>query len=183
MSCCRPRFNLYLLSLACCLLVAGCADTRLGRAFHRKKEQIALVRVHVESEGSRVGATSNISILRSQPVAVNISTDPILTEADLLGARLLDAPGGFAVELKLNNMASWRLEQCTAVNPGKHLAIFGQWGEKPADGRWLAAPLIVRRQAGDTLTFTPDASHAEMEPWVKGLNDLAKKNAGVKSAP
>ena len=50
-----------------------------------------------------------------------------------------------------------------------------------ADGRWLAAPLMVRRMAGGTLVFTPDASHAEMEPWVKGLNEAAKKNADAKS--
>lgn len=138
---------------------------------------MALLRVHVESETSAAGSTRTISVLRSQPVAVNIATDPIFTEADVLAARLLDAPGGFSVEVKVEDAASWRLEQCTAINPGKHLAIFAQWGEQPADGRWLAAPLIVRRLAGGALVFTADASRAEMEPWVKALNEAARKRA------
>lgn len=156
------------------LLVAGCSSMHL---FHHKKEQIGILRVHLESESSAQGATKSVSVLRSEPVAVNIAIDPILTEADVVSARLLDSPGGFAVEIKLDEMGSWRLEQFSSINPGKHLAIFAQWSEKPEDGRWLAAPMIVRRMASGTLTFTPDASHEEMEKWVKGLNETAKENA------
>jgi len=145
--------------------------------FHHKKKLIGILRVHVESENSLAGTTQTISVLRSQPVALNISTDVILTEADVVGARLLEAPGGFAVEVRFEDIAGWRLEQYSAINPGKHLAIFGQWGDQPADGRWLAAPLIVRRMAGGVLAFTPDASRAEMEAWVKGLSEAAKANA------
>jgi hypothetical protein len=181
MSFCRPRFNLYFLPAVLCLLATGCAGAHLGTLFHREKKPIAILRLHVESESSAAGSTKTISVLRSQPVAVNISTDPILTETDVMAARLLEAPGGFAVELKFDDVASWRLEQYSAINPGKHLAIFAQWGDQPADGRWLAAPLIVRRMAGGTLVFTPDASHAEMEPWVKGLNEAAKKSAEQKA--
>ena len=42
-------------------------------------------------------------------------------------------------------------------------------------------PLFHFRMAGGVLVFTPDASHAEMEQWVKGLNEAAKKNADVKT--
>jgi hypothetical protein len=172
------RFNLYLLPLWLCLLAAGCA---LWPHKH-KKEPTGIVRVCIESEASTAGPTKTITVLRSQPVAVNISTEPILTEADMLAARLLETPGnGFAVELKFQETAGWRLEQYTAINPGKHLAIFGQWGETPADGRWLAAPLISRRIATSDLIFTPDASRHEADQWVKGLNAVAKKNTGVKS--
>ena len=177
----RSRFNLYFLAAALGLSALGCAGAHLGSPFHKEKKQIALLRIHVESESSAAGSTKTITVLRSQPVAVNITTDPVLTEADVVAARLLEAPGGFAVELKFEDIAGWRLEQYTAVNPGKHLAIFAQWGDQPADGRWLAAPLIVRRMAGGMLMFTPDASHAEMEPWVKGLNEAAKKTASAKS--
>jgi len=172
-----PRFNLYFLPVVVCLLAAGCA----GTLFHHEKKQVALLRIHGESETSAAGPTKTISVLRSQPVEVNITTDPILTEADVVAARLLDAPGGFAVEVKFEDMGSWRLEQYSAMNPGKHLVIFAQWGKTLADGRWLAAPLIARRMAGGTLVFTPDATHVEMEPWIKGLNEAAKKNAEQKS--
>lgn len=177
----RRRFNLFFWPAALGLLVSGCAAGHSGGLFHHKKEPVALLRVHVESESKAAGSTKTVSVLRSQPVEVNISTDPVLTEVDVLAARLLGSSDSFAVELKLEETAGWRLEQYSAINPGKHLAIFGQWGETPTDGRWLAAPLIVRRMAGSVLLFTPDASHAEMEQWVKGLNEAAKKNAGVKS--
>ncbi len=177
----RPRFNLFFLAAALCLLVPGCSALDLSSLFHHQKKSVAILRVHIESEASTAGSTKTISVLRSQPVELNISTDPILTEADVVAARLLDAPGGFAVEVKFDDIGGWRLEQFSAINPGKHLAIFAQWGDKLADGRWLAAPLIVHRIAGGTLVFTPDASHAEMEPWVKGLNEAGKKNAGLKS--
>lgn len=166
----RRRFNLYFAPALFWLLVSGCA------LWHHK-EPAAVLRVHIESETSKAGPTKTIQVVRADPVMVNISTDPILTEADVTSARLLDAGDGFAVELTFEQTAGWRLEQFTGSNPGKHLAIFGQWSDKPADGRWLAAPIIVRRMADSKLTFTPDASHEEMEHWVNELNKAAKKKA------
>jgi len=171
----RRRFNLYFLPAVLCLLVSGCALWDREHAFG------AVLRIHVESETSSAGSNKTISVLRSQPVQVNISTDPILTESDVIGAALLDMPGGgFAVEVKFEETAGWRLEQITSINPGKHLAIFAQWSAKPTDGRWLAAPLINRRLGGSELTFTPDASRDEAEELVKALNVDAKRNAGLK---
>ena len=177
MNFCGRRFNLYFVpAVLLLLLAAGCALMK------REKEPVALLRVHLESESSLVSNTQTISVMRSQPVLVNIGNDPILTEADIVAARVLDtAGGGFAVEVKFDETGSWSLEQSSAANPGKHLAIFGQWSDQPGDGRWLAAPLIARRIASGTLTFTPDASREEMEQLVKGLNEDAKKNAGMKS--
>ncbi len=175
MNFCRPRFNLYLLPLVFCLLLSGCT------LWPHKHEPVAILRIHVESESSAVGSNKSISVLRSQPMMINISTDPILTEADVVSARLLSNPGGFAVEIKFEDTAGWRLEQYSASNPGKHLAIFAQWSDQPSDGRWLAAPRIAHRIATSSLVFTPDASHEEAEKLVAGLNLAAKKNAGLKS--
>jgi preprotein translocase subunit SecD len=141
---------------------------------------MAALRIHLESESTAAGVNKNIAILRSQPVMLNISTEPILTEADVLGARLIDAYGSFSVAVTFEETAGWKLEQYTSANPGKHLAIFGQWSDKLADGRWLAAPLITRRMAGNTLVFTPDASREEAEKLVNGLNLIGKVNAGLK---
>lgn len=176
---CTRRFNLYLLPALVWLLVCGCSSTH----GHKDKDPLGILRIHIESESSIAGTTKTVTVLRSQPVEVNITTDPVLTEADVVSARLLNAPGGFAVEINFDETAGWRLEQYSATNPGKHLAIFAQWSDKPEDGRWLAAPLIVRRIAGARLTFTPDASHEEAEKWVKGLNLAAKKNTDQKSNP
>ena len=121
------------------------------------------------------GTSKTVSVLRADPVLVNIVTEPILTEANIIAAKLMDAPGGFAVEVKFDESGSWTLEQYSAANPGKHFAIFGQWGDKLANGRWLAAPLITRRIANGMLVFTPDASREEAEQLVIGLNIAAKK--------
>jgi preprotein translocase subunit SecD len=171
----RRRFNLYLSLAAALALVSGCA------LFHRSAKGMADLRVHIESGASLSGATKSISVLRSAPVMVNITTEPVLTEADIITATLITTPDGFAVEVKFDEAGGLTLEQYTATNPGKHLAIFGQWGEKLADGRWLAAPGINRLIANGTLTFTPDASREEAEQLVKGLNIAAKYYAAKKS--
>jgi hypothetical protein len=175
MNFCRRRFNLYFLPATLGLLLSGCA------LWHRQHDFGAVLRIHVESESKAAGSNKSISVLRSQPMTINISTDPILTESDVISAKLLDTPdGGFSLEIKFEETAGWRLEQYTAGNPGKHLAIFAQWSLNKEDGRWLAAPFIARRMAGGVLTFTPDASREEAEQLVKTLNVDAKRNAGLK---
>jgi hypothetical protein len=171
---CTLRFNLYFWLAAAGLAVSGCAW------WHHDKEPVTILRIHMESESSVAGTTKSISVVRSAPVLVNVTTDPVLTEADVISARLLDVSGGFALELRFDETAAWRLEQSSAANPGKHLAIFAQWSDKPADGRWLAAPIVARRMGDGRLVFTPDASHEEMEKLVNGLNAVAKKNADSK---
>ena len=171
----RRRFNLYFLPAALWLLVSGCA------LWHHEHAFGAVLRIHGESESSATGSTKSISVLRSQPMTINIATDPILTESDVAGAKLVDSPGGgFSVEVTFEETGGWSLEQYTAGNPGKHLAIFAQWSDKKEDGRWLAAPLVIRRMGGGVLTFTPDASHEEAEQLVKALNVDAKRNSGLK---
>ena len=174
------RFNLYLLPWLVCLLVSGCA------LWHHsdKNKAVGIVRVHVESDNSNAGSTKDITFPRSEPIKFNIQTDAILTEADIVGARLFDTPGGgFAVELKFAETAGWRLQQYTAASPGKHLAIFAQWGKALTEGRWVAAPLIAHPIANGTLTFTPDASRQELEQWIKGLDAEAKKNTTTRETP
>ena len=169
------RFNLYLLLAVTLALVSGCA------IFGKKDKQTAAIRIHIESDVNSSGTSKAISVLRSEPVMVNIVTEPILTEANVVSARLMTVQGGFAVELKFDETGSWTLEQFSASSPGKHLVVFGQWGDKLANGRWLAAPSINRRMADGLMTFTPDASREEMDQLVKGLNDFAKKTAEAKS--
>jgi preprotein translocase subunit SecD len=169
------RFNLYLLLAVTLALVSGCA------AFKKKAPQTAALHIHIESDASQSKASRSISLLRSEPVVVNVVTEPILTEEDITSAKLMAAPGGFVVELQFDETGSWTLEQFSASSPGKHLVIYGQWGDKLANGRWLAAPSINRRMAGGTLTFTPDASREETEQLVNGLNAYAKQVAAEKS--
>ena len=163
------RFNLYLVLLLA-LPWVGCA------LFDKKKtpEKAGAIRLHIESPVTLPEKTITVTLLRSSPVVVTVESEPLLTEASLLAAALVETPGGFAVRVKFDETAGWMLEQATARNPGKHLVIFGQWGETKAQGRFLAAPVINRRIGDATVTFTPDASREEAQQMVDGLNNLAK---------
>ena len=165
------RFNVYLiLMLMLATAGTGCAW------FHKKKaEPVGAVRVHIESPDKVESDIQTVSVLRADPVLVPIAKEAILTEADLLKASLVTSPGGFYVELQFDSTGALTLEQFSAAYGGKHFVIFGQWGVKLKDGRWLAAPIIQGRNANGRLAFTPDMTREEAKQWVDGLNHMAKK--------
>jgi len=162
------RFNLYFALAAALALACGCQT-------HRQKGPLAALRVHIQVNPDALGTSQTVSVLRSDPVLVTISHNPILTEANIVAAKIMDAPGGFAIEIQFDENGAWLLEQYSAANPGGHFAVFGQWGDKLANSRWLAAPLITHRIANGVLAFTPDASRAEADQLVLGLNHVAAK--------
>lgn len=174
MSFCAQRFNLYLLATLLAF-TDGCATPA------KKSAKIGIIRVHVASSANLPGTGQTVQILRSQPVLVPISNDPVVTEVNLIAATLIEAPGGFAVSVRFDETGTWVLEQASARNPGKHFALYGQWGDKPEDGRWLAAPLINRRIANGTLSFTPDCSREEAQKWVDGLTYQARERFAPKT--
>ena len=74
--------------------------------------------------------------------------------------------------MQFNRQGSWILERASVMDRGRHLAVFGDFGE----ARWLAAPLITDKNSSGRLTFTPDCTRAEAERFVRGLNnDVHKK--------
>jgi preprotein translocase subunit SecD len=168
MKVCARRFNVYFALAAAMALLCGCLTDK-------QDEKIGALRVHIETNPGPEGTSLNISVLRSDPVAVTIAPDPILTEANLIAAKIIESPGGFAIEIQFDELSASSLEQFTAANPGRHLAIYGQWGDKLANGRWLAAPLITHRIGNGVLAFTPDSSREEAGQLVLGLNNVAKK--------
>jgi preprotein translocase subunit SecD len=171
MKVCARQFNLYLALGTALTLLGGCQT-------NKSDEKVSALRVHIEVNADNAGDLSTaqtISVLRSTPVAVTIEQDPVLTEANVVAAKVVELPGGFAIEVKFDETATWTLEQYSAANPGKHFAIFGQWSEKVVDGRWLAAPIINHRIGNGVLAFTPDASREEADQLVLGLNNAAKK--------
>jgi preprotein translocase subunit SecD len=131
----------------------------------------------MESAPGPEGTTQTVSLLRADPVSVTVETEALLTEANILAAGVLDAPAGsgFAVEIEFDDIGTLIMEQYSAANPGKHFVIFGQWGEKKEDGRWLAAPLITRRINNGIISFTPDMSRDDAYRFVLGLNNFSKK--------
>jgi preprotein translocase subunit SecD len=172
MKVCGQQLNVYLALITVLPLLCGCETEK------NKKANTAALRVHIEVQpDNATGSTQTISVLRSDPVVVTIARESILTEANIVAAKVIDAPGGPAIEIQFDENSSWVLEQYSATNPGKHFVIFGQWGDKLSDGRWLAAPLITHRLANGMLSFTPDASREEAEQLVLGLNKIARKTA------
>lgn len=160
------RLNIYLVLALLLGLACGCQTG--------KKTQTAILRVHIEVSPDPAGTSQNISVLRSDPVLVTIKREPILTEANIVSAKVIDARGGFALEIKFDENGTWLLEQYSAANPGGHFVIFGQWSEKNSDGRWLANPVISHRISNGTLAFTPDCSREEADQLVLGLNNFVK---------
>jgi hypothetical protein len=150
--------------------ISGCASSK-----NKKKQPIGAIRIHIESSANAEGQGQTVSVLRADPVLVTIAKEPVLTEADLLSAALIETPGGFSIELKFDETGTWTLEQFSSAYAGKHFVIYGQWGEKLKDGRWLAAPLITGRNASGLLAFTPDMTREEAQQLVPGLNYMAKK--------
>jgi preprotein translocase subunit SecD len=162
------RFNIYLALATLLGLFCGCQTPQ--------EKQTAALRVHIETSPDPAGTSQTISVLRSDPVLVTIKSEPFLTEANVVAVKVMDATGGFAIEIKFDENGAWLLEQYSAANPGHHLVVFGQWGDELASGRWLAAPIITRRISGGRLAFTPDCSREEADQLALGLNNFAKKN-------
>lgn len=163
------RFNLYLLLVAVVMLT-GCKTKK-------ENKNTASLRFYIESRAQTADSGEIVTLLRSQPVTVTVNREPVLTEANITAAALMETPGGFAIEVQFDSTGSYILEQYTSANPGRHFAVFSQWTDKAGDSRWVAAPIISKRVANGTYSFTPDTSREEAKLIVSGLNNMAKKVA------
>ena len=165
------RFNTYLLAAALLATLGGCATPG-----SKREKQVATLRLHVEASRDAGDRSEPVTISRASRIMINIDKNPFLNEADVARASVVDALGGFTLVIQFDRSGSLLLEQYSATNPGKHLAIAVQFGEKPAETRWLAAPLLKGRIGDGILNFTPDATRAEAEEIARGLNNVAIQN-------
>lgn len=165
------RFNIYLLCLTLLASATGCRSPESRRA-----KQLATLRVHLEVNRLMGELSESVPIMRANPVMVTVQKVPFLTEANVTKAAVVtDSLGGFALQVQFDTQGTQLLEQYTAMNPGRRLAIDAEFGDKPVQHRWLAAPLVMRRVGNGMLTFTPDASRDEAEQIARGLNNVAIK--------
>jgi SecDF, P1 head subdomain len=171
---CPGHINLKKINAVSCVAAAAALALLCGCQTDKNKKLVSALRVHIQVTVP-TASSQTVTVLRSSPVQITVAKDPVITEANLLGARVINTPGGFAVQLQFDDTGMWMLQQYSASNPGRHFAIYGQWGEKLADGRWLAAPLITRRISDGSLTFTPDLSRDEVNQLAIGLNNVVKK--------
>lgn len=168
----RNRFNLYLLlSLLLVAVASGCATHK-----DDPEKRLATFRVHLEAQTEDADRTQRVAVFRASPVEFIVEKEPFLDEAHVSSARVMEVLGGFDIMVQLNRQGTWLLQEYSASNPGRHYAIFSQFGEKGKEARWLAAPIFNKINSAGILQFTPDCTREEADQIVKGLNNVAKKN-------
>ncbi|MFO1477069.1 MAG: hypothetical protein U1F98_10510 [Verrucomicrobiota bacterium] len=167
----RSRFNIYLAGLLAAGLLAGCATDK-----ENPNHEVANLRVHVQAPAGAMFSTK-VPVFRVNPVMFTIEKEPFLTEQLVSGARVVDVPGGFNLEIHFNRQGTWLLEEYTTTNPGKRLVIYSAFGDKDRkQSRWLGAPIISRRVDKGVISFAPDATRDEAELIARGLELVAKQN-------
>ncbi|MFM2082495.1 MAG: hypothetical protein RL380_1186 [Verrucomicrobiota bacterium] len=155
------HFNIILLAVCLAGGVAGCA-TMGGR-----DKEMSSVELYQEVNLDGTTFSQAVAVGRVAPVAVNIESSPFADERDVESVALVEELGGFAVRLALNRHGTMVLENLTRSNPNRRVVVFGDFNEK----RWLAAPRLSRPIGNGVLVFTPDASRAEAERFVRGLSN------------
>lgn len=165
------RFNTYLLGFAALTLLAGCETTS-----SKRDKQVAMIRLHMEAGRDAQDRTLPVTVPRSGQLTLNVNRDPFLNESHVKQATVVDTLGGICIVLQFDQRGTWLLEQYSATNPGRHIVIGAQFGEKLEVSRWLGAPVIYRRISDGSISFTPDATREEAEEIVKGLNTVAIKS-------
>ena len=81
----RGRFNLYLLAALLAITACGCQTAK-----DKKDKELATISVHLQSGPEDTDRSISIPIYRAQPVQVQIQKDPVLTEAHVAAARVVD---------------------------------------------------------------------------------------------
>jgi hypothetical protein len=167
-----PRFNLYLRLALALALICGCQT-----AERKRKHQPTRLTVHLEVRPDGTNLNEPVPIYRAQPVMVNVERIPFLTELNVSEAKVVDVSGDFAIRIKLDRQGTWLLEQRSVAYHGRRFAIHCEFGEHLSKTRWLAAPIISGRITDGVLVFTPDATRAEADEIVLGLNNVSREVA------
>lgn len=176
MKICWHRFNIYLSLVLAAAVVCGCRTSSESK----EKKALSTLRLHLESNHDKSGFNEAVPIYRAHPFMVNVEKIPFLNESNLSDARVVDVVGGYALRVQFNHAGSALLEQYTATNRGKRIAVFCQFGEDLREVRWLAAPVISRSIGDGVFVFTPDATREEAEQIALGLsNDIKQKTTWI----
>ncbi len=151
--------------------VAGACRAPAPKA-KKYKEPVAL-RFHLEVNPDGTEKSQPQTIGRSAPFTVNVQKDAFVTEFEITEAEVVDdSMGGFAIRVQFNRRGTWLLEQYSTANKGRRVAIFTQFDDIV---RWLAAPVLEKRITNGAFSFTPDATRAEADRIVRGLNEQGKE--------
>ncbi|HSH96348.1 MAG TPA: hypothetical protein VK968_19530 [Roseimicrobium sp.] len=161
-------FNIYLLCALMCLPM-GCASS----SKKKKGKERAILRIHLQAQlqTSALANSTPISVYREKPVLIDVENDPVIFEVHIEKVEVIDEMGAFSIRVTLNRQGTWLLQNITAQRRNSHMAILGVY----KDIRWLGAPYIDRTITDGIITFTPDATRAEADEFVKRLNETLKE--------
>jgi len=165
------RFNIYFLALAA--LFMGCKSDSAGKSEKKSQDkELSTIRLHLEVNPDGTDRTATVTVYRANPMLVGMWRAPFLDESYLDEASVVEDPGGFSIRLKFDYPRGTRfLEMATTSYKGQRIIVESAFPEI----RCLAAPIINRRIMDGVFEFTPDATRAETERIVRGLNNLIKK--------
>ena len=164
------QFNLKLLLVAGLLGLIGC------RTPEKKAEsQKATLRLHVETNPYPPDQSEKVKVLRGLPMTINIEKAPFLNESHIAAAQVLETgDDSFLIMVKFNQRGQWLLEQYTASNLKRRLAIRSQFRVSTnVYDRWIAAPVITKPIHDGVISFTPDADRTEAKAMVQGWNNVS----------
>jgi hypothetical protein len=133
-------------------------------------KQASTIRFHMETESIGMG-TGKIKVIRSSPVTLNIEKGHFVDEGYVEDAQVLDGMGSPRILIKLTTSGALRLQMWTVSKQGRRVAIWSKWTE----GRWLAAPQVMKPIEDGVLVFAIDGTREEAERIVRGLNNVAVK--------
>jgi preprotein translocase subunit SecD len=170
------RFNTYLLVTAAVAAVAVCGCQSTDQKL--PKSLLSTLRLHLQASFDGSKTNESVPVYREKPVWVTVEQMPFVTEANVSSASVVDGVGGYVLRIQFDHDGTILLEECTAANRGRKMAIFSQFGKEIKDYRWLAAPMINHRITDGILVFTPDATREEAEEIALGLNNVSKKVHG-----
>lgn len=171
----RLCFNIYLPVALSAALFCGCASGK------KNKKVVTLLQVHAVAT-DKSSFTKKVSVFREAPVTMRVDDSPLLTEADVKEAAVVEALGGFALAIQFGTRGRWLLDQHSSMHKGRNLVIFARFGEKEGIKRWIAAPILSNRITDGALIFTPDATREEAEMIARGLGEPKKKGKKEESA-
>ena len=142
----RTRFNIYLCLLTVAFGIVGhaansapaqnapkpkptAAEEAKRKAEEKKhRKEASTIRFHVETSSLGGERSQEVSVLRSQPIKLWVERDPFINEGNVVHASVEEQNEAFSISIKLDRRGIWMLENITASNAGKRLAIRSRFG-------------------------------------------------------
>ena len=121
-------FNTYLLVLLLLGLI-GCASpdgTKKDKAgkITSDDKKYSLLRLHLETAPNATAPGQKIQVFRQAPFALNIKREPVLDEAYIMNAQVIETDHGFSIQVQYDDHGKLTLDMTSSGNRGRRLAIY-----------------------------------------------------------